>query len=36
MGSCQKGVCATLDGKQFSLSPETAKEFFLKEVLPKA
>lgn len=34
MGKCQDGVCATLDGKFFSLSPETTKEFFEKEVLP--
>lgn len=35
MGNCQKGVCVTLDGKDFSLTPETTKDFFDKEVLTK-
>lgn len=35
MGNCQKGVCVTLDGKGFSLTPETTKDFFDKEVLTK-
>lgn len=35
MNNCQKGVCVTLDGKDFSLSPETTKEFFENEVLKK-
>lgn len=35
MGNCQKGVCVTVDGKDFSLTPETTKEFFEKEVLAK-
>ncbi|MEG1687153.1 MAG: NAD(P)H-dependent oxidoreductase subunit E [Angelakisella sp.] len=34
MGNCQNGVCATLDGKVFSLSPETTRSFFETEVLP--
>lgn len=34
MGNCTNGVCVTLDGKLFSLKPETTKEFFEKEVLP--
>lgn len=36
MGNCQNGVCVTLDGKPFSLSPETTKEFFEQNVLGKA
>lgn len=35
MGNCQKGVCVTLDGKDFSLTPETTEDFFEKEVLTK-
>lgn len=35
MGKCEKGVCVTVDGKLFSLSPETTKDFFEKEVLKK-
>ena len=35
MGNCQKGVCVTLDDKDFSLTPETTKAFFEKEVLAK-
>ena len=36
MGECQKGVCVTVDDKFFSVTPETAKEFFEKEILVKA
>ena len=35
MGKCQDGVCVTLDERFYSLSPETANEFFEKEVLAK-
>ena len=35
MGNCKNGVCVTLDGKDFSLSPETTQAFFEKEVLQK-
>lgn len=35
MGKCQDGVCVTVDDKFFSVSPETTKEFFEKEVLSK-
>ncbi|MBS7361450.1 MAG: (2Fe-2S) ferredoxin domain-containing protein [Oscillospiraceae bacterium] len=35
MGNCQNGVSVTLDDKLYSLSPETTKDFFEKEVLPK-
>lgn len=33
MERCQEGVCATLDGKFFSLSPENTKAFFTENVL---
>ena len=32
MGKCQQGVCATVDGKFFSLSPETGSTFFEQEI----
>ena len=35
MGECMKGVCVTLDGKLFSLSPETTEEFFNTQILDK-
>ena len=35
LGNCQKGVCVTLDEEFYSLSPETTKEFFEKEVLAR-
>ncbi len=35
MDNCQKGVCVKLDEQQFSLSPETTKDFFKKEVLTR-
>ena len=36
MGNCQHGVCVTLDGRLFSLTPETTKAFFEENVLDKA
>lgn len=36
MGKCQQGVCVTVDGAFFSLTPDTTKEFFEKEILAKA
>ena len=36
MGKCQEGVCVTVDDKFFSVSPETTKEFFEKEILARA
>ncbi len=36
MGRCQEGVCVTVDGNFFSVSPETVKDFFLSEVKAKA
>ena len=35
MGNCQNGVSVTLDDKLYALSPDTTKDFFEKEVLPK-
>lgn len=35
MGNCQKGVCVTLDGQEFSVTPETVEEFFNTEILAK-
>ncbi len=35
MGSCQQGVCVTVDKKQYSVTPDTAEEFFRTEVLAK-
>ncbi len=35
MGNCQQGVCVTVGDKTFSLTPDTTKEFFEKEVLAK-
>ena len=35
IGRCQTGVSVLLDGEYFSLSPETTKDFFEKEILAK-
>ena len=35
MGNCQQGVCVTVDGELFSVSPETADEFFNANILTK-
>ena len=35
MGNCVNGVNVTVDGKLFSVSPDTAKDFFEKEILAK-
>ncbi len=35
MGNCQKGVCVTLDGEFYSLTPDTVEEFFSSEVIAK-
>jgi NADH:ubiquinone oxidoreductase subunit E len=35
MGNCQKGVCVTVDGVLFSVSPETAEKFFIDEIKNK-
>lgn len=36
MGRCQEGVCVKVDGEFFSVSPESTKEFFEKNILAKA
>ena len=36
MGNCQNGVCVTVDGTNFSVSPETVEDFFKSELLAKA
>ena len=35
MGKCQTGVNVTVDGEDFSVSPETVKDFFNENVLKK-
>lgn len=35
MGKCQQGVCVTVDGEFYSVSPETVDEFFNENVLKK-
>lgn len=32
-GNCVNGVCVTIDGQLYSLSPENTREFFEKEIL---
>ena len=32
-GNCVNGVCLTIDGELFSLSPETTEDFFNKEIM---
>lgn len=32
-GNCVNGVCVTVDGTLFSVSPETTEEFFQKEII---
>ena len=35
MGKCQQGVCVTINDSFYSVTPETAGEFFAKEILAK-
>ena len=35
MGRCQQGVCVTVDGEFFSVSPETVDSFFETEILSR-
>ncbi len=35
MGKCQKGVCVTVNDDFHSVTPESAADFFAKEVLAK-
>ena len=32
MGKCQAGVCVTVDGEFFSVTPDSVEEFFNKEI----
>ena len=36
IGRCQEGVCVTVDGEFFSVSPESATEFFNNNILTRA
>ena len=35
MGNCQQGVCVSVDDAFFSVSPDTAAQFFADEILAK-
>lgn len=35
MGKCQQGVCVTVDEEFYSVSPDTVKDFFDKEVIAR-
>jgi len=35
LGKCQQGVCVTIDGELFSVTPDTVGEFFNENVLAK-
>ena len=35
MGKCQQGVCVTVDGEFFSVSPDTAEDFFKTNIMAK-
>ena len=35
MGNCRDGICVTVDGELFSVSPQTCREFFSTQILPK-
>ena len=35
MGKCQQGVCVTVDGNFYSVTPDDVNEFFEKEVKAK-
>ncbi len=35
MGKCQQGVCVTVDEEFYSVSPDTVKDFFEKDVLTR-
>ena len=36
MGNCQQGVCVTVDGELYSVSPETATSFFEEYIVAHA
>jgi len=35
MGKCQQGVCVTVDGEFYSVTPDSTKSFFQKQILAK-
>lgn len=35
LGECEKGVCVRRDGELFTVTPDTAEQFFQDEVLAK-
>lgn len=35
MGKCEQGVCVTIGEEVFSVSPDTVKEFYEKEILSR-
>ena len=35
LGKCQQGVCVTVDGAFFSVTPDTVEEFFNENILRK-
>ncbi len=35
MGNCQNGISVSLDDKVYSVTPETAEEFFKREVMSR-
>lgn len=35
MGKCQQGVCVSVDDEFFSVSPQTTRDFFDKEILAR-
>lgn len=34
LGKCQSGVCVTVDGEVYSVSPDTVNDFFAETVIP--
>ncbi len=36
MGKCQEGVCVTVDDEFYSVTPDSAKEFFRENVLNRS
>lgn len=35
MGKCEQGVCVTIGEEVFSVSPDTVKEFYEKEIISR-
>lgn len=36
LNRCQSGVCVLVDGKAYSLTPESTERFFLQTILPQS